>query len=469
MKQEPEDFFNDDQELNELVCRFEEMLSTNIPSYFDPDELADIIDYYFFNINNKFSLKAIEFGLHQFPDNILFKLKKAQYYATFDKPEKALELLTKIGSTPDDDNEVYLVKATIFSLLKKYKEAIDEYKKAIDKADNIDEIYANIAFEYQNLGNFEKALDYAKKSVLINPDQIALIYELSMLYEITSNYQQGLDFFKKFTDKYPFHKEAWLNYGILAGNYGSFDLAIDAFDYCIAIDDKITLAYINKANCYLQVDKFQDAIDTYFEVIELEEPTSIIYCYIAECYYRLDDLETTEKYYKEAIKLNDKNPEAWMGLGILFEKFDNHVKALNYFETAKNIDIENPDYHFFYASSLFKNARTNEAIEFFLNAISIDETYVEARIELAKIYNSVDNISEAIKILEEGIGLNISDDIDLKANVFIYLYKIRQSEAITLLHEILQEDNQCFEIFFEINPDLEKDSLINDIIKLYKK
>lgn len=469
MKQEPEDFFNDDQELNELVRRFEEMLSTSVPSYFDPDEIADIIDYYFFNINNKFSLKAIELGLEQFPENILFRLKKAQYYATFDKAEKALELLTKIGTTPDDDYEVYLVKATIFSLLKKYKEAIDEYKKAIDKADNLDEIYANIAYEYQNLGNFEKALDYAKKSLLINPEQIALIYELSMLYEITSKYQEGLDFFKDFTDKYPFHKEAWLNYGILAGNYGSFDLAIDSFDYCIAIDDKITLAYINKANCFLQIDKFQDAINTYNEVIELEEPTSILYCYIAECYFRLDDFETTEKYYNKAIKLNDKNPEAWMGLGILFEKYGNNIAALNYFYTAKNIDNENPDYLFFYASSLFKNNRKKEAIDAYYKAISIDETHIEARIELAKIYNGDNNIADAILILKEGIGLNISDDIDLKANIFVYLYRYQQNDAITLLHEILQEDAQCFEAIFEIDPTLENDSPINDIIQLYQK
>ena len=72
-----EDF--EGQDFEDVLKRFEDMLTSGTSAFFDADELEDIIDYYFQWLNYDMVKKALDFALKQFPYSSSIKIKQAQY------------------------------------------------------------------------------------------------------------------------------------------------------------------------------------------------------------------------------------------------------------------------------------------------------------------------------------------------------------------------------------------------------
>ena len=74
MSEEFEDINNED--LNELIEKFEDCLSSGQGCFFDSDELLEVIDY-FFAVNEADKTKAaIELALQLYPNEIEINIRK---------------------------------------------------------------------------------------------------------------------------------------------------------------------------------------------------------------------------------------------------------------------------------------------------------------------------------------------------------------------------------------------------------
>ena len=92
----------------ELVSRFDRMLKKDESYFFDVDEFEMIIDYYLENnILNKSNL-AIKAAIEQHPGTTTFILRKAQYYVSSNRINKALDLLIKIERLEPENSDIFL-------------------------------------------------------------------------------------------------------------------------------------------------------------------------------------------------------------------------------------------------------------------------------------------------------------------------------------------------------------------------
>ena len=74
---------------NELVERYEQMLSGTGSCYFDSDEIGEIAEYYESKGQLPNALHATEFGLNMHPGDVELRLKQARYLLYLDRADEA--------------------------------------------------------------------------------------------------------------------------------------------------------------------------------------------------------------------------------------------------------------------------------------------------------------------------------------------------------------------------------------------
>ncbi|MBN2237934.1 MAG: tetratricopeptide repeat protein [Bacteroidales bacterium] len=329
------DFYSEEA-LKELVNRFQKVLKTNSTLFFDIDELSAIIDNYFESGDLDLLAKSIKYALNQYPGNYEFLLKKAQYYALADQPEKGLELLDELGNIGDSD--FYMTKGSILSQLQQYREAIDEFTHALNQNHDLTEVYSNIAFEYENLEQYDKALEYLFKVLDIEPDSEQTLSEIGLCFEMANRSQDAVDFYLKFVEENPYSKGAWFNLAIAYNSTGNNEKAIDAYEFVLAIDEEYASAWFNIANIHFSLGNYDQAIFYYQETIKREDPDTVSFYFLAEAYEQKEMLEEALKNYKKSVEINVTFIEAFLGLARTYFKLGDLESA--YEQIAKSTLIE---------------------------------------------------------------------------------------------------------------------------------
>ncbi|HRR62314.1 MAG TPA: hypothetical protein P5071_00575, partial [Paludibacteraceae bacterium] len=73
-------FFQNDDDINEIIHRYEQFLSGKASGYFDIEEFENIAEYYLQKGRTKDSSRAIEFGIKLHPTSNELKTKRAKIY-----------------------------------------------------------------------------------------------------------------------------------------------------------------------------------------------------------------------------------------------------------------------------------------------------------------------------------------------------------------------------------------------------
>lgn len=324
--------FYSEEILKGMIERFQTMLKSAESFFFDIDELTAIIDYFFESGDMLMLNKALQFSLEQYPGNYEFLLKKAQYYALSNQPEKGLDLLDELGNIGDSD--FYMTKGSLLSQLQHYREAIEEFTHALNQNHDFTEVYSNIAFEYENLEQYDKAIEYLNKVLELEPDNDQTLSEIGLCYEMADRSKEAITFFDKFTDEYPYSKGAWFNLAISYNSIGESEKAIEAYEYVLAIDENYSSAWFNIANIYFSIGDYDQAINYYTETIKREDPDVVSFYFLGEAYEQNEMFDDALKNYKEAVTVNASFIEAFIGLartyfklGDLESAYENIVKA----------------------------------------------------------------------------------------------------------------------------------------------
>ncbi len=308
----------EDQEIRELIRRFEGMLGYQDHYFFDSEEYEDIIDFYLERDNQRKAGDAIDLALKQYPMHIGFLIRKAQWMDMSGKIDEALKIIEGAEELDHSNLDVLLTKATYLSRLRQPEKSIEYFKAALLQAENPDEIYTQIAFEYENMGNYHKALENLKNSLQINPSSDSALYELSFCFEVTHQLDKGIRYYEQFLDTNPYSKTAWFCLGVLCNTNGQFEKAIEAYDFVLAIDESFSSAYFNKANSFANLGLYGKAIECYRETLQYEDPEAMTYFYIGECYEELDDYAAAAEQYLEAIGIEETFSDAYMAQETLF-------------------------------------------------------------------------------------------------------------------------------------------------------
>lgn len=464
-----EDFeWMEDNDLNDLIRRFDKMISANLHFFFDVSEFESIIDYFLdFQEFDKARL-AIDSAFQQHPSVSAFNIRSAKLLALNGNYYEALEELNQIELIEPASDELYISKAEIYSMMNKHELAIELYEKAIPLSANAEDIYSVIAFEYENLNDYPNAIRNLKNALALKPDSENIVHEIAFFFDITNREEDAIDFFIDFLDHNPYSKVGWFNLGIFYNQLEQYEKAIEAYEYTIAIDDEFSSAYFNIANSLSGMERYEEAIQYYKETFNYEEPEAITHYYIGESYEHINDIKNATHHFNKAIELNDKLSDAWAGLGRLFIAQDNDASAIVYFEKAVDLMPGNLEFRFDLAMIHLKDANYDVAGELF-SQIAKDDIYnVDAWINYSACIFAVDDTDNAIEIIEEAITSNKENAL-LWYRLAGYLHvsgKVQQ--AYFYIETALKLNHEQHTELLDLIPEIYSDSRFVELLGVYK-
>ncbi len=459
----------EDQEIRDLIERFEGMLGLKDHYFFDSEDFEEIIDFYLERDNPGKAEAAINLALTQFPLQPAFLIRKAQLMEYTDKTEEALNILENAEKLDPTNLDILLTRAGIFSRQRQPEKAIEVFKKILPRAENAEEIHSLIAFEYQNLGNYHKALDHLKLSIELNPTNENALYEISFCYEVTHQLDKGIRFFEQFIDRDPYSRTAWFCLGVLCNTNGLFEKAIEAYDFVIAIDETFSSAYFNKANSFANLGLYAKAIECYRETLNYEEPEAMVLFYIGECYEELEAYQDALDNYLAAIEIDDKFSDAFLAAGNVYDLLDQRKEALEFMKTANELEPNNPTYLFHYADLLYEYGEHSQGIEMLEKALSIDPYDEEIYELLGWMYANNNLMAEAIRVLNDAV-LYLPDNTVLPYHLAACLWmKGNVAEAYSQVHQALDKDFSKHQYLFDYFPELKQNTSLLAIIEEHRK
>lgn len=465
------DDFDFSDELYELLQVFEKMVEQGETYFFDIDDLIDIINFYFSTANTKYLKAAIDIGLSQFPDNLLFKVNEGKYYCLINETEKGIGLLTDLEINNLTDSSILLALADIYYFDKDYTYAIKYFEKSLTVLDEIDDeisVIEQLVDCYENVGNHNKMIFYLKKLIENDIYDVDAINKIYYCYSILDIEEEGINYFFELTEKEPFNLNLWFNLGNLYYKLELYERAIEAYDYVLAIEPTYATAITKSSSAYMKLEQFQEAI-TFLKTLENNNTKDAnVYFNIAVCYSEMNDYTQAEIYYYKALEINPSLIEANLGLVWALYKQNNFVQALK--EVNKVVEVVDDISEIWnYKSMIEVNLELYEDAIFSISKrLNLHAQDFAARILLSEIYlNYKIDADLAINVLEEGLKIE-PQRVEYMYRLAALCFEIgRINEAKNFLHQALATDKEKLFLLYEFNSFLSSSSEVDEIIKHY--
>jgi len=459
--------FSHEEEIKQVVQRFETMKRNNENYFFDVIEFETIIDYYLESNNSLRAFEAAALATSQHPNSVSIQLRKARVLLDRGRAVEAMRILKKLEDIEPGNHEIYIVKGTALGILGDINAARKMFDLALTKdTEEKENILFSITSVLQNLNYYEHLIPYLKQLYELEPVFHAHLYDLAYAHEKIHDYESSTKYYREYLEEEPFSDSAWYNLGIIYNKLEQFQNALDAYDYALAVNNQNSFALFNKGNILSNLDRYEEAIPVYHEYLEYEPESVEAMTYLAECYEKTENMTLANKYYHEAIDLAPEFADPWIGLGVVAMNSGDFDRSLVYFRKALKLDDDNPEIWYLIGKAQLGKDDRKAALRCFREALKIDATYDEAWADLGRIILKDEIISQALPFLEQ--ALKVTGDVPgihyLMASINIHSGDFQS--GYTHLVNAINLDKELFHEFSDLFPEVLIDK---KILKLLSK
>jgi tetratricopeptide (TPR) repeat protein len=463
--------FSHEEEIKQVIQKFERMKKNNENYFFDVIEFETIIDFYLESNNQPRAFEAAALASRQHPNSVSIQLRKARVLLEKGRAVETLKILKKLESIEPGNHEIYVAKGTALGMLGDISGAKKMFDFALTKdSDEVENILFVITSVLQNLNYYETLIPYMLRLMKMEPGYHAHLYDLAYAYEKIQDYDNSIKYYQQYLEEEPFSDSAWYNLGIIFNKLEQYDKAMEAYDYSLAINNQNSFALFNKGNILSNLDRYNEAISVYHEYLEIEPESFEAMTYLAECYEKCNDPVLAKKYYHEAIDLAPEIADPWFGLGVIALSSGEVEESFIFLRKALRFDDENPEIWFFLGKAHYLKGEKKAALRCYREALKIDAYYDEVWIELGKIIHADGFTAKAVPYLQK--AYKVTGDVP-GINYLLAAFCLRLADnekAYFHLSKAIENNIELFSEFMGIFPEkihnkkvknlLEKNNLI---------
>jgi len=448
----------------ELVERYERNLSEGHPGYFDVDELEDISDYYQKRGKYQDSTAVVEMGLRLHPNSSILMLKRATLYLEIGEAQRALQIIDRLPERNDTDAN--LVRAEIFMQLNRREEALQILHQVMDEElSEKSALCLDITGILVEDGMHGEAVEFLLEAIAEDPKNIDLLFELAYSYEQLGNTSEAILVYKSILDNDPYSSETWFNLGQACFNESRYDEAIEAYDYALVVNPKDLLAQLQKAHSYFQDGQFIQAAAAYKEYGLHSEITAAVLIYEGESYEKATLFEQAIECYRRALDIDPKCVDACTGIGICLMEKEEFSASLVWFEKALRIDASISE-TWVYVAEVFVNLNmSEEAMLSYKRSLDIDPDQSDVLASLGNLYFDAGDYIKTLNLYQEAEIL----DHDLTGlNLFYALVYAKLGDrelASEYLAKAIVLDDNAQKVFDDIINENDEEANLNQAKK----
>lgn len=461
--------FQDNDDDNLPLAKFESMLKTNDVYFFDSSEFEEIILHY--TAIGKISLakKALALGLKQHPQAISLKLVQIDLLIQDQKIDLAQHLLDNLERIAPLNDQIFLQKAVILSQKSKHKEAIESLKKALAITDDPNDVWSMIGMEYLFLEDYNQALTSFVKCLEVEYDDYSSLYNVVYCYDMLDRHEEAIAYLENYIENDPYCEIAWHQLGIQYTYVKNYKKALQAFDYAILIDEYFIGAYLEKGKTLEELGEYKEALKFYEKSVSMEDGSSFAYLRMGKCHEKLKNKKLALKYYNITVKEDPLLDKGWMALTDLYINDKNYQKALYFIDKALQIDGENTLYWARFGEINLKLNFFEEAVRAFKKCIALEDYTLDIFLALTDVLQFLGEFDDAIKVLLQAQELYTDfAEIELRLGA-LYITQHRMVEGLHYFEKGLGLNYEFHRIIKVLYPSIFKLEPVRLLVEKYRQ
>lgn len=143
---------------------------------------------------------------------------------------------------------------------------------------------------------------------------------------------------------------------------------------------------------------------TLFDGVLMEEPHNLEARFgLAELDIAQGNLKNAATRYVETLKVSPESRKALISLAVLYDELGEHEIAERYLELALQYHANNPFVHYAVAKHLFVKKDYGTAEAHLITALSLKESYIDARIFLGEVYLAQERHQDTIQTMRRAL------------------------------------------------------------------
>ena len=178
-------------------------------------------------------------------------------------------------------------------------------------------------------------------------------------------------------------------------NYGK---AIAAFQDALHDEPKAWDATLSLARTYVHSELYTNALDVYQRCLKFHPSERSVYQEMASVYQHLGYLNKALAFYEKALAI-EPQPEIYLGMADCYVRQDNIPKATDVLQQAKSM-LPRADYDVRLGEIFHKQGRLKEAAAAWEDALKIDSTRDDVKLNLALTYDRLHRRGDADRLFE---------------------------------------------------------------------
>lgn len=288
------------EDISRLLQRYLIARGMRKESYFDADELSDLLDSFEESDDYTYYDEVLALGLKLHPDSIDLKIRQGRFFLYKEDYESALVLIDTIAET--ENQELDLLRLECYCMLGQYDKVVEHTENiAARGCDYLELVFEYIAPLLSDLEMSKEARDYINRGIALFPNNITLKDELCYSMEQEGDIDSAIVLCNELIDTDPYSHEYWFSLGRLYSLKAEYEKAIEAFDFALTCDDSDPELKVLKAYCLYMNENYEKALEVYNELETGSEISDRIKPLMAECYIKLEDYETAYNMLKKVI------------------------------------------------------------------------------------------------------------------------------------------------------------------------
>ena len=404
-------YFESD-EFKELLARYEEARQKKLTTYFDPDQLTDISEYYANLGNFTEAYNTAEYALYLHPGNTDAMVVKAHLLVGDNRLEEAREIADSIQDC--SDYEVLLLKAEILlneGNTEKAENLLQEYIR-IDNTEKDNLI--DIAFLYLDNNLPGMAIQWFTDALNRFPGDLEIMEGLAESYFEADQPAKAIEFYNLLLDENPYSTEYWSELGKIYFTLEEFNKSIEAYEFVTAIDKESKHAILMLGHCYAKLENYPKA-EAYYKVFSEQADNGNndhSYYYLGICYYSMGEYRKAIDSFLKGIdsdgELLFQPLDIYSYIADCYAELGDKENALLYIDSAIAEDALNIDAYFSKIRFLLKFGEIQDALAVMNETVMVMPYDVPNIIEAAILFIKFEEYDSAltiVKLLEEKFPL----------------------------------------------------------------
>lgn len=458
-------------QLKNLSQKFLKVSQNREYCLFTKEELIQLVDYFEFENLPENALEVVEYGNHFFNNSPSFTVRKTRLLLYHYNYQLAIKFLDEKQSKSLNRSQHHLLDLEILIVEQKFNEAIDkvdELKRFYSKTGKIlsDVFYLESSI-YERLNNYEKSFESISEALRINYLHNDALGKLWMVTELSRKWEESVLLHEYLLKREHYSAMTWFNLGHAYYGLCEYDKAIEAFGWCIKIDEFFESAYSDIAEVLEVKQRYTEAANfLYNAILKFNRDEVDEYLKCSECYVKAGQYENAIQILEGVVE-SFEDPDLWFWLGEANRLKNNFEASIVNYNNALAVCDFRDDIHSSLGMSHFYLANYIEAQAHLEKAIEYAPHEVNYRTILASILLNINELQKGEQVLYEAVEEipNVSLQYQLAAMLIV---NGKRKKGLKTLEGALQMEPNLITEFFDFAPELDQnDNKINLMIKYY--